>query len=173
MSETEYRQLVAQLAAAGHSQRRTKRDIREEIVHRVSTALDDGEPWALEVVQRWQCAGAEADYERAHRELNTTTYIRRDGRRIRKTVSYSRPKRSGEDGSIVAWVQDSFWDYDLPTIINKRSDLAAQGALLMESAAAFDLVIEVMLSHPGCKTAREAWLADGRDLAEIDLNQAV
>jgi hypothetical protein len=173
VSDTEYRQMVADLAAGGLSVARPKSDIREQIVHRVLVALDAGEQWAVEVVERWQREGAEADYERAHRALNTTTYIRRDGRRVRKTVSYSQPKRAVDTGSVVEYRQMSFWDYSLAELLDKHGEIVAQGGRLAEIAAALGLVIAAMRRHPGCRTARDAWLADGHDLGEIDLSAVV
>lgn len=169
MSDSQYRQLVVQLAASGHSQRRPKSQIREEIVHLVESALGQGEPWAAEVMMRWHLEGAERDYEQAHKSMNTTTYIRKDGMRVRKTVSYSQPKRSAETGAVEEWVQGAFWEYSLPEMLNKRNELDAQDKRLAEIVTAFDVVIAAMKRHPDCKTAREAWLADGHDLAEIQL----
>lgn len=169
MSESVYRQMVAQLAASGHSQRRPKSQIREEIVHYVEVAFAAGEHWAKEVLLRWQLEGAERDYEQAHKSMNTTTYIRKDGMRVRKTVSYSQPKRSAETGAVEEWVQGAFWEYTLPEMLNKRNELDAQDKRLVEIVAAFDVVIAAMKRHTECKTAREAWLADGHDLAEIQL----
>lgn len=170
MSESAYRQLVADLATDGHSAGRTKRDIREEIVHLVHVAYATGEPWALEVMERWQREGAERDYESAHTALNTTTYIRRDGKRVKKTTSYSTPVRTSDSGEI-AYVQQSFWDYERAPFVGKRNEMAAQGARIADVVAAMDLVIAAWDRHPDAQTARDAWTADGRSLDEIDLNE--
>lgn len=168
MSESVYRQLVADLAADGHSSGRTKRDIREEIVHLVHTS---GEPWALDVIERWEREGAERDYEAAHTALNTTTYIRHDGKRVKKTTSYSTPVRASDSGE-VAYVQQSFWDYERAPFVGKRNEMAAQGARIEDVVAAMDLVLAAWDRHPDALTAREAWTADGRSIDEIDLNEA-
>lgn len=168
-SESTYRQMVADLAANGHSQRRPKRDISDEIVARVHEACESGERWATDVLERWDREGAERDYEAAHGSLNTTTYIRADGTRAKKTTSYSMPQRDVASGDVVAYVQCSFWDYDRPSLLGKRAEMAAQGARIADAVAAMDQVLDAWGRHPDCATAREAWEADGRSVDEISL----
>lgn len=168
MSESAYRQMVHDLAASSGAQRRPKRDIREEIVHKVHAAEAAGEPWALDVLFRWANEGAERDYEKAHGELNTTTYIRHDGTRMKKTTSYATPKRSAESGEI-AFVQQTFWDYERVPFVGKRNELEAQGARIADVVAAFDAVLAAWDRNPDCRTAREAWEADGHSTDEIEL----
>lgn len=171
MSEMTYRQLVAELAGSGNADGRTKRDIREEIVHLVTEAWRGRQPWAGDVMGRWQREGAERDYERAHAALNTTVYVTASGIRKRKTTSYSTPRRSADSGD-VAYVQASFWDYDRPAFARKREEIVAQSDRLTEVVTAMELVLDAWSRHPNARTAREAWLADGRSLGEIDLTQA-
>src|SRR5688572_22539807 len=100
MTESQYWQMVNDLVATGHDAGRPKHDVREEIVHRVYAAAEAGEPWAVDTVARWSRDGADADYTRVHKGLNSVTYIRADGRRMRKTASYSRPSRATDSGEI-------------------------------------------------------------------------
>jgi hypothetical protein len=169
MSEHIYRHLVHELAISGTSDGRPKHEIREEIVARVHAAADDGESWAIAALERWDREGAEKDYEKAHTALNATIYITRDGRRKRKTTSYSLPKRDVATGE-VTYEQKTLWDYERPQLKGKRAELAAQRGHLDDAVAIFDRIDAVWDRHPECRTARQAWEADGHSVSEVDLS---
>lgn len=169
MTEHPYWQSVRDIVESGHDQRRPKHEIREEIVHLVQVAEMAGEPWAAEVMTRWQIAGAERDYTEVFKDLNTTTYIRRDGRRVRKTVAYSRTMRSPESGEIIGRQMQSWWAMSRAAVAELRNELAEQRGRLDDVLQALDRLIAAMDRHPECATAREAWEADGHDVDEIDL----
>lgn len=169
MSENEYWTQVRALVDARHSAGRVKRDVSEEIVHLVHTAHADGEPWAAEVLSRWCTAGAGEDYTHIFKDLNTTTYIRADGQRVRKTVGYSRPKRDKESGEIIGRQMQAWWGMSRAAIAELRQEMFAQGERLSDVVVALDQLLAAMDRHPGALTARDAWEADGRDVGEIEL----
>lgn len=173
MSEHEYWTFVRSIVERGHQNGRPKHEIREEIVDYVTTASHDGEVWAAEVMQRWERTAADEDYTKVFKDLNTVTYIRADGRRARKTVAYSRPKRSKEDGAIIGQQVQAWWYMDRAAVAELRRDLFGQSESLADVVAALDRILAAMDRHPDCKTALEAWEADGHDVGEIDLGEAV
>lgn len=171
MSEHTYRQMVADLASSGHAEGRAKRDIRDEIVRMVDLAANTDAPWATSVLDRWATEGAERDYEEAHKSLNVTTYIRADGRRVKKTTSYSQPKRAAETGDVV-YVQATFWDWTLEELTLKRDEMLAQEERLADVVQAMNQLIDAWKLHPEAQTAREAWESAGHSVNEIDLSEA-
>jgi hypothetical protein len=171
MSESRYWNQVRQLVDSGYAQGRPKHEIREEITHLVQAAHADGEHWAAETLMRWERDGADDDYTRVFKDMNTTTFIRADGRRTRKTVAYSRPRRSAESGEIVGRQMQAWWGMARPAVEALRHELSAQGDRIADSVAGLDRVLAAMDRHPECATAREAWEADGRSVDEIDLGE--
>lgn len=168
MSEQEYWQTVRDLADTASG---PKHEIREDLVNRVHTAHDAGEPWAAETLTRWSVQGADRDYTRVVKDMNTVTYVRRDGRRVRRTVAYSMPKRSKEDGAIEGRQMQAWWGMSRAAVESLRMELFAQAQRLTDSVTALDQLLSAMDEHPECRTAREAWEAAGRSLDEIDLGE--
>lgn len=171
MSDNTYRQIVSDMVATGHDAGRPKHDVREEIIHMVESAQEADEPWAFDVVARWMREGADRDYTDAHKALNSVTYIRADGRRVRKTASYSRPIRSVESGQIIGQQMQAWWGMSRAALYELRADVAEQHERLADVTAALDLLIEAMDQHPECGTARDAWEAAGHSVDEIDLGE--
>jgi len=169
VTEHPYWQRVRDLVESANAQRRPKHEIREEIVHLVHVAEHAGEPWARDVLIRWASEGADADYTKVFKDLNTVTYIRADGRRTRKTVAYSRPTRSAESGEIVGRQMQAWWGMSRAAVAELRRELVEQDERLRDVIAALDRLLAAMDAHPNCATAREAWEADGHDVDEIDL----
>lgn len=173
MSESTYWDQVRRLVESGQEDRRPKHEIQEAIVHLVHAAHADGEVWAGDVLTRWSTAGAGTDYTKVYKDLNTVTYIRADGRRVRKTVAYSREMRSTVSGEIVGRQMQAWWSMSRAAIAELRNDMARQADQLGVVVEALDRLIAAMDRHPECTTAREAWEADGHDVAEIDLAEAI
>lgn len=171
MSEHEYRQLVRDLVESGHDGLRPKHEIREEIVHRVQVAADAGEVWATNTLTRWETEGADRDYTAAFKDLNTVTYVRANGRRVRKTVGYSVPMRSKDDGAIVGRQMQAWWGMSRAAVEELRREMYGQGRRLAETVVALDQLIAAWDEHPECVTAREAWEAAGHDVSEIELSE--
>lgn len=168
MGEHVYRQFVADLAVATP---RDNADTREEIIAYVHQAHAAGQYWATEVLNRWERTGAHTDYSKVHKALNPINVRNHAGRRIRKTTSYSRAMRSAESGEIVARQHMIIWDYDRNQLQLWRDDMARQAGQLDDSVCIGDQLLAAMDRHPDCATAREAWLAEGRSLSEIDLRE--
>lgn len=173
MSEHDYWAIVRHAVESGQSSGLPKHEIREDIVAQVQAAQADGETWAAETLMRWEREGADRDYTKAFKDLNTVTYIRADGRRTRKTVAYSRPQRSVEDGSIIGQQMQAWWGMSRPAIEALRDEVASQAERMGDVVTALDQLAAAMDRHPDCKTAREAWEADGHDVSEIDLGEAL
>jgi hypothetical protein len=173
MSEHRYWTIVSDLARIGHVTGRPKGEISTEIIGKVHEAAAAGEHWAVETLARWAREGASRDYTRSHGSLNTTTYVRANGRRVRKTTSYSLPKVDSKTGDVVGHVQASFWDYEKAPFTSKRAELAAQEERISDVVAAMDQVLDAWKRSPDSKTARIAWEADGHTTTEIDLAEAV
>lgn len=168
MSESVYRQWVADLASNGA---KPKHELAEEIAAHVQHAAAAGETWAYEVLSRWEREGAGKDYSKAHKELNSVTYITRDGRRKKKTASYSRPARSPESGEIVGYQMQTWWGMDRMALAELERDLAIQVDQVADSLAQVRALADAMDRHPECATAADAWIADGHSLDEIDLSE--
>lgn len=172
MTEHTYWTHVRDLVETGHEQNRPKHEVREEIVHLVHSAELAGEDWAGETLTRWAVAGADADYTKVFKDQNTVTYIRKDGRRIRKTVGYSRPMRQADSGEVIGRQMQAWWGMSRAAIRELRGELVEQGERLADVIAVLDHLIEAMDRHPNCSTAAEAWEADGHSLDEIELDVA-
>lgn len=164
--QAQYRQMVADLAASTNGEH--KRELSKDIVAMVHRAYVRDQPWAADVISRWEREGAERDYERAHTALYTTIVIR-NGKRMKKTTSYSLPRRDEESGDVIH-IQASFWDYERPEYVSKLNELMAQGARIDDVVAAMKLVLKSMDAHPGL-TARAAWEADGYSVDQIVLDR--
>ncbi len=169
MSEHTYWQMVRDLTETADSDSQPKHEIRQDIVHRVHTAYAAGERWAAETLTRWSESGADRDYTRVNKDRNAVTYIRADGRRVRKTVAYSRPKRDVLSGQIVGRQVQAWWGMSRAAVEELRDEMFQQSGRVADVVAALDLLLAAMDRHPQCATAREAWEADGHDIAEIDL----
>lgn len=66
----------------------------------------------------------------------------------------------------------TWWGYSKTKLVELRRDLADQGARIADVVESVDLLITAMDRHPECTTARDAWEADGHDIAEIDLGDS-
>jgi hypothetical protein len=170
VSENSYWQRIRDLVETAQTQRQPKHEIADEIVNLVYAADNRREPWAADVLDRWANAGASADYTRVFKDLNTVSYIRADGRRVRRTVGYSRPVRSAESGEVIGRQMQAWWGMGRAAVGELRNELAEQRGQLDDVLSALDRLLAAMDRHPGC-TAREAWEADGHDITEIDLSQ--
>lgn len=173
MNENTYWQMVRDLVESGDAAGRPKHEIRQEIVHHVHAAHADGEEWAADVLTRWSESGADADYTRVNKDRNAVTYIRADGRRVRKTVAYSRPKRDAMSGAVVGRQMQAWWAMSRAAIEELRNEMAQQADRVADVVAALDLLLAAMDRHPECTTAREAWEAAGHHIGEIDLAEVV
>ncbi len=169
MSQNDYWTQIRELVESGHHQGRTKRDIREEIAHLVQAAHADEEPWAAEVLTRWITNGADEDYTKVFKDMNSVTYIRANGQRMKKTVGYSRPKRSTETGAVVGYQLQAWWGMSRYAVELLRDELLSQGERLADATTMLDQLLGAWSRHPSAATARDAWEADGRSVAEIDL----
>lgn len=164
-----YWALVRALVESGQEQRRPKRAISEQITGAVADGIENDEEWAIDTLTRWCRDGADEDYTKVFKDMNTVTYIRADGSRTRKTVAYSRPMRSQGDGQIIGRQIQAWWGMSRAAIQELRNELNGQRENLGDSLAMIDRLIGAMDRHPQCTTAAEAWEADGHDLDEIDL----
>lgn len=172
MSESTYWNRVRDLVQSGHDEGLAKADIREQIVHMVQSAEAAGEQWAYETLTRWEESGADADYTKTFKDMNTVTYVRRDGRKVRKTVGYSRAMRSEADGEIIGRQMQAWWGMSRAAVMELRNEIDGQRDRLADTVALLDALIEAMDRHPECATAADAWEADGHTVEEIDLGDA-
>lgn len=173
MSESKYWAAVGDIVSASQDDGTPKNEVADSVVGLVHQAHAAGEPWATETLMRWDRAGAARDYTEVFKNLNSTTYIRRDGRRVRKTTGYSRPVRDAESGELIGQQLQTWWGMTRPELADLLTDLSAQKDRLGLSVEGVRQVVEAMDRHPDCTTAREAWEADGRSVTEIDLGQAI
>lgn len=171
MSEHNYWNRVRDLVESGYDSGLPKADISEQIVHMVQSAEADGEQWAYDTLTRWAKSGADADYTKTFKDMNTVTFIRRDGRKVRKTVAYSRPQRSEADGEIVGRQMQAWWGMSRAAIAELRAEMADQRDRLSDVVKLLDALLEAMDRHPECATAAEAWQADGHSLDEIEIGE--
>lgn len=171
MSENKYWLLVNELAAEDPGGWQPKQLMAEEIVGHVNAAHAAGEPWATEVLMRWDRDGANRDYTSSHKKINGVRFLRRDGRKVRNTTSYSRPARSADSGEIIGQQLQVWWGMSRAELYELRTDMANQADRLGLTVEALDLLIAAMDRHPDCQTVREAWQADGHSVNEIDLAQ--
>lgn len=120
---------------------------------------------------RWELAGAAADYTRVFKDANSVTYIRRDGRRVRKTVAYSRGMRSSASGEVIGRQMQAIWAMSRPAAEALRREMAELGERIADVVVALDLILAAWDEHPECRTARAAWEANGHSIDEIDLGE--
>jgi hypothetical protein len=170
VSEHVYWNAVRSLVEEGQGRGLPKQQISDQIVVMVESAAGDGEIWAMETLARWASKGAKADYTQVFKDMNSTFYIRADGRRVRKTTAYSRPKRSKVTGDIIGRQMQSWWGMNRAAVVELRREIWAQGERIDDLVAALDQLVAAIDRHPECATAQDAWEADGRDVDEIDLS---
>lgn len=169
MRAEQYWAMVRHLVDSGQEQSIPKRRLTEQLVANVQAAYAEGEQWAVDVVARWASGGADEDYTKVFKEMNFVTFIRADGKRQRKTIAYSRPMRSKEDGAIVGRQMQAWWGMSRAAIAELRAELTDADERMRDIIAMLDRIIAAMDRHPQCATAAEAWQADGHELGEIDL----
>lgn len=173
MSESRYWQMVAEMAeeTPSRASRTSNRDQANRIIQRLDEAEESGEYWPGETLTRWALEGAMRDYNKSHKKVHGITVFTRRGRKVRKTTSYSRPFRAADSGEVIGYQLQSWWGYGKIQLIELRRDLAEQGERIADVVEAISQLIAAMERHPECATAREAWEADGRSVAEIDLGE--
>jgi hypothetical protein len=172
MIESFYWETLRAFVENGTADREPKRKICASVAQFVQDAAARDERWAIEVLDRWIRRSADADYTRIHKALHTTTYIRHDGKRVRKTTSFSRPQRSSDTGAIIGHQMEIVWEMDQNAVAALRRDIFDAQQCLTDQVTVLDQILGAMGRHPDCVTAREAWEADGREIGKIDPEQA-
>lgn len=129
-----------------------------------------GEPWADAIIVtavRDHCREA---LNKAHKELTSFTVITRAGRQRKVNSSAVQRVRDKASGDIIGVQRHDWWDYDLAQMDALLDETLRSRQEITERVDLYRAVRDSLARHPECTTAREAWLADGRDLAEIDLS---
>lgn len=145
---------------------------RDELIDAAQVAAEDGEYWAISALRRWAERGADADLNKAIKNLNPATIVRTNGTRVRATAAYSRRIVDKDTIRVIGQQILLFWDMTQPEVAHLRADLAGQRDVIDVRVEALDRILAAMDRHPDQSTARDAWEADGRSVTEIDLGEA-
>lgn len=165
-----YAQHVLDVLIAGQRKELKNAEIAASIVAHVEANAAAGEPWAIVTMDRWAVEGASRDLKAADKAQHGVDLIRRDGRRYRTTVAYSRPKHNPVSAEITGYQMQAWWDMSYAQLSELYVDLQTQAQTLGDKAGAVSRVLDTMQRHPECLTARQAWEVDGHHVDEIDLS---
>lgn len=144
-------------------------DVASDLADRVMDAYRAAEPWAVFHVESAVYEACRDALNKAHKATNSVTAITRAGRVRRITASASAKVRAADSGEIVGWQRSTVWSYGLAEIERYCDDLLRIGVEHRERQQAWFAVRDAVRKHPEM-TAAQAWLAEGRSLAEIDLS---
>lgn len=109
---------------------------------------------------------------KSQRQAGHTTTLVAGKRRAKVKTMPSRPLVSVDTGEQMGWNLSDLWDLnltDLGALLQRqlRERLSVSDRIIVTRR-----LLACLERHPECATAREAWLADGQSLTEIDASAA-
>ncbi len=129
-----------------------------------------GEVWALSRLTDLARASLLKDIKERRQASSVVLFTDGAGRKRRMKTAHSRPQRDEATGEVTSWQLVLAWDMDAEALNALLLDLQRSHREAGQRVAAVRELLDVLARHPECATAREAWLADGRRLDEIDLS---
>lgn len=129
-----------------------------------------GEIWAQQALFEKARAALTKDIKEARQAASVITYTDAVGKKRRMKTAVSVPVRDDDSGDVEAFQLVLVWDMDAAALNALLADLQRQSREVRERITAVRALLDALARHPECATAREAWLADGRSVDEIDLS---
>ncbi len=134
------------------------------------TAAADGEEWAATVVSEAVRARCLRNIKEQRQAPHRAAFTDARGRKRTVNTAVSLPVRDEASGDVIAHQLVIEWDMgaeQLNAVMARLSQAALEVRGRVQVARA---LLDSIGRHPKAKTAREAWLADGRSIDEIDLS---
>lgn len=131
---------------------------------------DAHDPWAVSKVAELVRSQLVGDIKKRRKAPHQATYTDSGGRKRRINTMISQPVVDRESGDVVAFQGVLEWDMDAAQLNAYLAKLQRDSREVRDRIEAVRALLDAMQRHPECPTAREAWLADGRSLTEIDLS---
>ena len=103
-------------------------------------------------------------------EPSKVTVITRSGRAYKKRTAVSRATLDRETGELVGYQMVIEWDMTSVELNALLADLTRNASELRVRISVVRALLDALDRHPECRTAREAWIADGRSTEQIDLS---
>ena len=128
-----------------------------------------GEPWARSALFDKARASLVKEVKEARQAASTITFTDAVGQKRRLKTAVSRPHRDPLTGDVAVQL-DLLWDMDQAGLFDLLADLQRSSREVRQRVAAVRALLDALERHPECTTAREAWVADGRSVDEIDLS---
>jgi hypothetical protein len=135
-------------------------------------AFAEQEPWAIAVVHESVRARCLRNIKEQRQAPHKATFIDTKGRARAVNTALSRPIRDEDSGDVVAHQLVIEWDMDAAQLNAVLAHLSQSAVELRGRIQVARALLDALARHPKCKTAREAWTADGKALDSIDLRAA-
>lgn len=107
---------------------------------------------------------------KTQRQNGHVTTLVAGGRRSQVKTMPSKPLVSPDTGEQLGWSLTDLWDMtadDLAALLQRQ---LRERQSVSDRIAVTRRLLDALARHPDCATARQAWVADGRSLDEIDLS---
>lgn len=128
------------------------------------------EVWADSIVRTALHNYCRERLNEAHKQLHGVRAVMSSGRVRMVTASTIKRVRDEASGDIVGLQRAALWDFTRPELESELRELLSGRQELNDRIEVRRELLAAMDRHPECSTVREAWLADGRSLDEIDLS---
>lgn len=129
-----------------------------------------GEVWARDKMFDLARAALIKEIKERRQAASIVVYTDGAGRKRRMKTAVSRPQVNRETGEVESYQLVLAWDMDAEALNAVLLDLQRSSREVRERINAVRALLDALERHPRCRTARDAWLADGRSVDEIDLS---
>lgn len=129
-----------------------------------------GEGWALQHVYADLRAMELKNIKQRRQAASVVTFTDGSGRKRRMNTAVSRPQFDRATGELKSWQLVLAWDMDAAALNAHLLILQRESLEVRDRINAVRALLDALARHPECATARDAWAADGRTVAEIDLS---
>lgn len=129
-----------------------------------------GEPWALTKLFDLARASLVREIKERRAAAHVITYIDGNGKKRRMNAAVSQPVYDEKSGEVAHYNLVIEWDMDARQLNRLMAQLQNAATEVAERRSAVRALLDALAAHPECATARDAWLAEGRSLDEIDLS---
>lgn len=129
-----------------------------------------GEMWARDRLFTLTRAALVGEIKERRQADSVVMFTDGSGRKRRMKTAISRPQVDRDSGEVESYQLVLAWDMDAAALNDLLRDLQRNSRELRERIAAVRALLDALDRHPECSTARDAWLAAGRSVDEIDLS---
>lgn len=144
----------------------------EQAADALMKAFSDEQPWAVAVVREAVRARCLRNIKEQRQAPHRAEFVDSKGRRRSVNTAVSLPVRDVGTGDVVAHQLVIEWDMDAARLNDVLVRLSRDAREVRGRIQVAQALLAALSRHPECKTARQAWIADGRSINEINLSTA-